>query len=90
MIALDLSLGFFAGAILTGFCLYVYFQKKISAFTQDVALSQDRLRRFEGIETLLLKREEELRLQGERNAELRVALQRTEKESQSKREKTAQ
>ncbi|MBY0291968.1 MAG: DNA recombination protein RmuC [Alphaproteobacteria bacterium] len=81
---LDLILGFLAGAVLTGFCIYVYFQKKISTFTQDLALSQDRLRRFEGIETLLLKREEELRLQGERNAELRVALQRTEKESQSK------
>jgi len=67
-----------------GLCLYIYFQRKLSLLSQNQALYQDRANRLKEIETLLTKREEELRLQSERNAELRMALQRTEKENQEK------
>ncbi len=81
MIEFDMTFGFLGGSIFVGVSTYTYFQKKISRITQNVILYQERAHRLQEVEALLLKRDEELRLQGERNAELRVALQRTEKES---------
>ena len=84
MIELDVILGFGGGATLMGFCLYIYFQRKVASITQESALYQERVRHLQEVETLLMKREEELRITGERNAELRVVLQRTEKENKDK------
>ncbi|OJW51251.1 MAG: hypothetical protein BGO67_13125 [Alphaproteobacteria bacterium 41-28] len=84
MIELEVILGFLGGGTLIGLCVYVYLQKKISHIRQDVALYQERARHLDEVSAQLLKRDEDLRLQGERNAELRVALQRTEKESNEK------
>ncbi|HUX79747.1 MAG TPA: DNA recombination protein RmuC [Alphaproteobacteria bacterium] len=84
MVELEVISGFLGGGVLVGFCVYIYLQKKISHVRQDIALYQERARRLEDVDALLSKREDELRLQGERNAELRVALQRTEKESADK------
>ncbi len=84
MFGSELILGIFGGAFLGGLCVFVYFQKILSATTQERTLYQERARRLPEMETLLSKREDDLRLLGERNAELRTALQRTEKESQEK------
>lgn len=72
------------GVILGTLGAFIYFQKKLSMVVQEKTLYQERSNRLPELTALLLKREEELRLQGERNAELRVALQRTEKESNDK------
>ena len=80
----NVILGFLGGAILMGLCVFIYFQQKLSLITQEKALYQERTSRLQEVDTLLVKREEELRFQGERNAELRVALQRTEKENTDK------
>ncbi len=84
MIGLDITVGFLGGAIVIGLITFIYFQRKLSTLAQEKALFQERSSRLPEIETLLVKREEELRLSGERNAELRVALQRTEKENTDK------
>ncbi|MBS0272321.1 MAG: DNA recombination protein RmuC [Proteobacteria bacterium] len=84
MIELNVILGILGGATFMGFCIYVYFQRFVSQVTQEKALFQERAHRLEDVEKLLFKKEEELRLVGERNAELRTALQRTEKESMEK------
>ena len=84
MIELNVILGFGGGAILMGFCFYVYFQRKVSSLIQECTLYQERVRHLQKVEDLLMKREEELRLTGERNAELRAVLQRTEKENKDK------
>lgn len=84
MIQFDMLLGFMGGAVLTGFFFYIYYQRKIFSYRQEQALHQERMNRFQDVEDLLLKREEDLRFQGERNAELRMALQRTEQESKDK------
>lgn len=84
MNGLDAIAGFAGGAILASFCVIIYFQKKLSLITQEKALYQERSQRLQEVDVLLVKQEMELRLQGERNAELRVALQRTEKENQDK------
>lgn len=86
MIWTDAILGFFGGAILMALCVFIYFQRKLSLITQEKALYQERASRLQEVDALLFKREEELRLQGERNAELRIALQRTEKEGKDKLE----
>src|SRR3990167_8491825 len=77
-------LGFGGGATLMGFCLFIYFQKKLALITQEKTLYEERARRLPEVEGLLSQREEDLRLQGERNAELRVVLQRTERENKEK------
>jgi DNA recombination protein RmuC len=77
-------LGFGGGALLMALVTFIYFQKKVSLITQEKMLYQERARRLQEVSALLVKREEELRLQGERNAELRVALHRTEQESKDK------
>lgn len=84
MIELNVILGILVGATFMGFCIYVYFQRLISQITQEKTLFQERASRLEDVEKLLFKKEDELRLFGERNAELRMALQRTEKESLEK------
>lgn len=84
MIEFSVILGILGGAVLMGFCATIYFQRIISRFVQKNALLQERANRFEEVQHILLKKEDELRLQGERNAELRVALQRTEKENKEK------
>ena len=72
------------GILFLLFVLYVFFQRHISRLIQEKALYQERANRLSTIEDILLKKEEELRLLGEKNAELRMALQRSEKETQEK------
>lgn len=84
MIVVESLVGFIGGAVLAALSVLLYFQKKISLLSQEKALYQERASRLQNIETLLFQREDELRLQGERNAELRTALQRMEKENQEK------
>lgn len=84
MIENSVMINLFGGGIVVGFATYLYFQRKISSLLQSNTLFQERAQRVPDLEALLLKREEELRLLGERNAELRVALQRTEREGQEK------
>lgn len=72
------------GGLLGGLFVFIYAQRKLSLLMQEKALYEERSLRLSDISTLLTKREEELRLQGERNAELRTALQRTEKENKDK------
>ena len=64
MIELEVISGFLGGGTLIGFCVYIYLQKKISHIAQEMTLYQERARRSDELEALLLKREEELRLQG--------------------------
>jgi len=75
---------FLAGGIICSLSVFIYFQKKLSLIMQERSLYQERASRLPEVSALLLRRDEELRLQGERNAELRVALQRTEKEGNEK------
>lgn len=77
-------MGFIGGVVFATLSVLIYFQKKISLLSQEKALYQERASRLQDIEALLFQREEDLRLQGERNAELRTALQRMEKENQEK------
>lgn len=77
-------LGFGGGALFMALFSFIYFHKKIAQVMQEKTLYQERASHLQEVTALLAKREEELRLQGERNAELRVALQRTEKESKDK------
>lgn len=84
MLGSEVILGFIGCAVVIGPLLYIYFQRKMNILSGEKALFQDRASRLQDLETLLLKKEEELRLLGERNAELRVALQRTEKENLDK------
>lgn len=63
---------------------FIVLQRKISRIMQEKTIYQERASRLSEVSALLLKREEELRLLGERNAELRTALHRTEKESKEK------
>lgn len=84
MIWMDGVLGFGGGALFMALCTFIYFHKKISHLMQEKTLYQERASHLPEVTALLMKRDEELRLQGERNAELRVALQRTEKESKDK------
>lgn len=72
------------GGVVGALAIFVYFQKRLSLVLQEKALYQERSQRLSEVSALLIKRDEELRLQSERNAELRVALQRTEKESHDK------
>ncbi|MBA3813913.1 MAG: DNA recombination protein RmuC [Alphaproteobacteria bacterium] len=73
------------GGVLVGMAgIFIYFQRKVSTVIQEKTLYQERASRLPEVSALLLKREEELRLLGERNAELRTALHRTEKESKEK------
>jgi len=80
----EIILGLGGGATLMGFCFFIYFQKKLALITQEKTLYEERARRLLEVEGLLSQREAELRQQGERNAELRVTLQRTERESKEK------
>jgi DNA recombination protein RmuC len=80
----NIIMSLFGGAIMAGLATYLFFQRKISLLLQSNTLFQERANRVPELEALLLKKEEELRLLGERNAELRVALQRTEREGQEK------
>ena len=84
MIEAGIALPFLGSILLVALCVFIYFQRKLSLLKQETILYQERANRLPSMETLLLKREGELRLQGERNAELRVALQRTEKESKER------
>lgn len=84
MIQLDIIMSFIGGAFLMGVSLTIYFQRKLFIFTQEKALHEDRLNRLKDVEALFQKQEEELQLQRERNAELRVILQRTEHENKDK------
>lgn len=72
------------GLFMGGLSIFIFSQRKFSLMVQEKTLYQERASRLPEISALLLKREEELRLQGERNAELRTALHRTEKESTDK------
>ncbi len=81
---LDIILGFLGGAVFAGVLLYLYFQRKILILYQEKAIHEERALRLKEVEVTLQKKEEELHLQRERNAELRVILQRTEKEGQDK------
>lgn len=84
MISTNIILGAGAGAVFAGLVFFIYFQRVISIINQEKALYLERAKRLPDLETLLVKREDELRLLGERNAELRTALHRTEKESREK------
>jgi DNA recombination protein RmuC len=72
------------GALIGMLSVFIFFQRKLSTIVQEKALYQERASRLPELSALLLKREEDLRLLGERNAELRTALHRTEKESNDK------
>lgn len=74
-------LGLVGGMLGGTLSAFIYFQRKISKIEQEKALYQERAGHLPEMAALLEKKEEELRLQGERNAELRTALHRTEKES---------
>jgi DNA recombination protein RmuC len=84
MIAVEGIVWLVGGIIFGILSTFIFFQKKLSRVMQEKTLYQERANRLSEVSALLLKRENELRLQGERNAELRVALQRTEKESNDK------
>lgn len=84
MVGSEIILGILGGAVLSGFCFFIHFQRKISSLSQEKALYQDRASRLPAMEALLLQRDDELRLMGERNAELRTALHRTERETKEK------
>lgn len=72
------------GGTIGALCTFIFFQRKLSRVMQEKTIYEERASRLPELSTLLLKREDELRLLGERNAELRTALQRTEKESKDK------
>lgn len=84
MLETSIILGFLGGITLLALCVFIYFQRKLALLTQELVIYQERASRVQGLESQLFKQEEELRLQGERNAELRIALQRTEKESKER------
>lgn len=84
MASLEGMIWLLGGSVLGALVIFVYFQRKISLVTQEKTTYQERSHRLSEVNALLLKREEELRLLGERNAELRTALQRTEKENHEK------
>lgn len=84
MIEIDIIISFFGGGALIGIAAVFYYQSKTSKLIQENALLQDRTTRLQDLEVLMRKREEDEYLLRERNAELRTALQRTEKESQEK------
>lgn len=74
----------FIGSMALGLAVLLFFQRKISCLNQENALYQERARRLSHVENILKAKEEELRLLGERNAELRTALHRMEVESKDK------
>jgi len=84
MIGSEVIVGVLGGAILAGFGIFIYCQRSLSSLAQEKTLYQERASRLPELEILLSQREEDLRLMRERNAELRTALQRTEKESKEK------
>ncbi|MBY0272591.1 MAG: DNA recombination protein RmuC [Alphaproteobacteria bacterium] len=84
MTELSLVLVTLIGSLLLGLSLFIYFQKKISYLNEEKTLYQERANRLPNLEELLIRKDEELRMLGERNAELRIELQRTEKENKDK------
>ncbi len=80
MAEVNLIVGSLGSALFATLGVSLYFQRKLFRLTQEKSLFQERSNRLPELEALLMKKEEDVRLQGERNAELRVALQRTEKE----------
>ncbi|MBY0501488.1 MAG: DNA recombination protein RmuC [Alphaproteobacteria bacterium] len=84
MLETSIILSFLGSVTLLALCVFIYFQRKLSLLSQELVLYQERASRVQGLENQLFKQDEELRLQGERNAELRIALQRTEKESKER------
>lgn len=84
MIGSEVIVGVLGGALLAGFGIFIYCQRSLSSLAQEKTLYQERASRLPEMEILLSQREEDLRLMRERNAELRTALQRTEKESKEK------
>ncbi|MBI2707805.1 MAG: DNA recombination protein RmuC [Proteobacteria bacterium] len=84
MLGSEIIIGVFGGAALAGICVFIYFQRILSPLAQEKTLYQERASRLPDMEILLSKREDDLRLMGERNAELRTALHRTEQESKEK------
>lgn len=72
------------GTLFLLFMMYAFFQRRVSGLMQEKTVYQERATRLSNVEDALLKKEEELRLLSEKNAELRMALQRSEKESQEK------
>lgn len=74
----------FGGTLFLLCVMYAFFQRQLSGLKQEKTLYQERANRLSDVEDALLKKEEELRFLSEKNAELRIALQRSEKESQEK------
>jgi DNA recombination protein RmuC len=72
------------GGMIGSLMVFIYFQKKLSVLEQEKIVYQERSHRMAEVSALLLKKDDELRLQGERNAELRTALQRTENENKER------
>lgn len=84
MVGFDSLLAGCGGAFVAALGVFLYTQKRFSRLSQEKILLQDRSARLLDMEALLVKKEDELRLLSERNAELRMALQRTEKEAAEK------
>ena len=77
-------LGVGAGATVGILSVFFYFQKRLARLVQEKILYQERSERTTSLESLLENRDQEIRMLAERNAELRMALQRTEKEAAEK------
>jgi DNA recombination protein RmuC len=79
-----MTLGVLGGAPLGALICFIYFQRILARITQEKIQFHERASRLPEMEALLQRREGELRLLSERNAELRTALQRTEMEAKEK------
>lgn len=71
-------------AALSILSIFFYFQKRLGRLLQDNILYQERSERASLFEAMVASRDGEIRALAERNAELRMALQRTEKEAAEK------
>jgi DNA recombination protein RmuC len=80
----EVILGTGAGAAVGILSVFFYFQKRLARLVQENILYQERSERIGSLESLLMSRDQEIRMLAERNAELRMALQRTEKEAAEK------
>lgn len=80
----EMTLCMVGGGGVMGGLVFIYGQKTLSLVLQEKSLYQERASFLPQLQELVQQKENELRLQGERNAELRTSLQRAEQESNEK------
>ena len=81
---IEIIFGILGGGAVMGACVFIYGQKVLSRALQEKSLYQERASYLPHLQDLVAQKEGELRLQGERNAELRTALHRAEQEAKEK------